>query len=133
MDEERRMKNIESKQIKHFTDLNAWQEGHKLILEIYRITQLFPKNENFGLTSQMRRAAISITSNIAEGFSRDTYTDKARFYVMSHGSLTELQNHIIVSKDLGYINHKTYDSLQIQTTLVYRIISGLIRATKDKK
>ena len=75
----------EKLKIKSFTDLNAWKEGHKLVLIIYRVTEKFPRKEIFGLISQMKRCAISITSNIAEGFSRNTNKDKYQFYCMSQG------------------------------------------------
>ena len=78
--------------IKSFTDLNVWQEGHKLAIMIYKTTLNFPKEEKYCLTDQMRRSAISITSNIAEGFSRTTYKEKIQFYRMALGSLTELEN-----------------------------------------
>jgi four helix bundle protein len=103
--------------IKSFTDLHSWQEGHKLVLAVYELTKKFPEDEKFGLVSQMRRAAVSVTSNIAEGFSRDSYADKKHFYVMSHGSLTELQNQLLIARDVKYIKE---DGL----------ITGLIRATK---
>ncbi|MFH1565125.1 MAG: four helix bundle protein, partial [bacterium] len=80
--------------IKSFTGLFAWQEGHKLVLMIYNTTEQFPDKERFGLISQTRRAAVSITSNIAEGFSRKTNKDKVQFYAMAQGSLTELQNQL---------------------------------------
>ena len=81
--------------IKSFTDLNAWKEGHKLVLMIYGITKQFPKEEIFGLTSQIRRCVVSITLNIAEGFSRQSYKEKVRFYSISLGSITELQNQLL--------------------------------------
>src|SRR3990167_241538 len=80
--------------IQVFTDLNVWREAHKLVLEIYKLTQKFPEGEKFGLTIQLRRAAISITSNIAEGFSRKTDKEKIQFYRMSLGSLMEVQNQL---------------------------------------
>src|SRR3989344_2448299 len=83
--------NQESSKIKSFTDLRAWQLGHRLILEIYRISQLFPKEEQFGLTSQLRRATVSITSNMAEGFSRNSYKEKAQFYTTALGSLARFK------------------------------------------
>lgn len=119
--------------IKSFTDLKAWQEGHKLVLDVYKITKTFPRSESYGLSGQMQRSAVSITSNIAEGFSRDTFGDKAHFYVIAHGSLTELQNQIHVARDVGYIDSSAAEILFLQTELVYRIISGLIRATKERK
>lgn len=128
------MKEITAKSpIKSFMDLKAWQEGHKLVLDIYRITEFFPKNEQYGLVSQMRRAAVSITSNVAEGFSRDSFSDKSHFYIMAHGSLTELQNQILVAKDVKYIGKSESDILFVQTELVYRILGGLIRSSKEKR
>jgi four helix bundle protein len=79
------------KKIKEFTDLIAWQEAHKLVLQIYELTKEFPKDELFGLTSQIRRSAISITSNIAEGFGRQKYGEKIQFYYIAQGSITELK------------------------------------------
>jgi four helix bundle protein len=84
--------NHESGKIKSFSDLDAWREGHKLVLNIYQITKLFPKEELFCLTNQLRRAGISFTSNIAEGFSRQSFKEKRQFYSMALGSLTEIQN-----------------------------------------
>lgn len=88
--------------IKSFTDLNAFKEAHKLALLIYKTTKYFPKEEKFSLIDQMRRAAISITSNIAEGFSRNTIKDKCQFYTLAQGSLSELQSQLLLAKDLGY-------------------------------
>ena len=85
--------------IKSFTDLYAWQEGHKLVIMVYKVTKSFPKEEVFGMVSQMRRCVISITSNIAEGFSRNTTKDKVQFYCIAHGSLTELQNQLLAARD----------------------------------
>lgn len=81
--------NQASRKIKSFTDLNVWKEGHKLVLQVYKLTKEFPKEELFGLTNQIRRAAVSITSNIAEGFSRHSYKEKLQFYSTALGSLTE--------------------------------------------
>lgn len=92
--------------IRSFTDLFAWKEGHKLVLKIYNISENFPQKEVFGLTNQIRRAAVSITSNIAEGFSRLTTKDKCQFYAIAIGSLTELQNQLLVARDVGYITQE---------------------------
>ena len=95
--------------IKSFTNLKTWQEGHRLVLKIYKITDKFPRKENFGLIPQMRRCVISITSNIAEGFSRKTSKEKSRFYYMALGSITELQNQLIIARDLDYLNKKEFN------------------------
>ncbi len=118
--------------IKTFTDLNAWKEAHKLVLDIYTLTIRFPKDELFALVSQLRRAAVSITSNIAEGFSRDSYSDKKHFYVMAHGSLTEVQNQLIISKDVQYIDDVSFQKSYNQSVIVHKLLSGLIKATKER-
>src|SRR3989339_456104 len=116
--------------IRSFTDLNAWKSGHTLVVEIYEITKSFPKEELFGLTSQMRRCAVSITSNIAEGFSRQSYKEKIQFYSISHGSLTELQNQLLIAMDVGYLKNKTFDRLAKKSVEVHKILSGLIKSSK---
>jgi four helix bundle protein len=116
----------------NFTDLVAWQEGHKLVLEIYRITKHFPRTETFILSSQMQRSAISITSNIAEGFSRKGKKEKAQFYTTALGSLTELQNQLLIAKDLHYINEITYSEVDKQTVLTHKLINGLIKSAQNR-
>lgn len=113
--------------IESFTDLNAWKEGHKLVLEVYRVTKNFPKEEMFGLTNQMRRCAVSITSNIAEGFSRNTSKDKAQFYAISLGSVTELQNQLLVARDVGYLEKEEFNKIASQTIVVHKLVNGLIK------
>ena len=113
-----------------FKDLNCWKESHVLILEIYKITANFPANEIFALTSQMRRASISVTSNIAEGFARQGYKEKLQFYYISRGSLVELENQILISKDIGYINLEKYNSIINQINLAHQLINGIIISTK---
>ncbi len=118
--------------IQNFTDLIAWKVSHKLLLEIYKVIKLFPKEEQHALTDQMRRCAISITSNIAEGFSRQGKKEKLQFYYMSKGSLTELQNQIIIARDVGYIENSIFQKLAQQTMEVSRLITGLIHSIKSK-
>lgn len=130
--EEGTMSKEESTKITVFTDLYAWQESHKLVLKIYELTKSFPKEEIFALTSQIRRAAVSITSNIAEGFSRATSVDKAHFYTMAHGSLTEVQNQLIIAKDVNYVSQNAYDDISSQSICAHKLISGLIKATKAR-
>ena len=114
-----------------FSDLDVWQHGHRLVVAIYKFTQSWPKEEQFGLTSQVRRAAVSITSNIAEGFSRATKSDKRHFYTMSHGSLTELQNQLLVARDVGYVNSADFDKLAEQSVTVHKLLTALIKSLKD--
>ena len=116
--------------IKNFTDLNTWKEAHRLVLAVYKITQNFPREELFGLTSQIRRAAISITSNIAEGFSRKSYKEKSQFYSMALGSLTEVQNQTIIARDLGYIAEKVFKEIEELVIIVSKLLNGLIKKSK---
>lgn len=118
--------------IKSFTDLRAWQEGHRLVLMIYDITKTFPKEEILGLTNQLRRAAVSITSNIAEGFSRQSYKEKVRFYFMSLGSLTEIQSQLLIAKDINYISKEDFDKIAKQTIEVSKVTNGLIKSSKNR-
>ena len=121
----------EVKKIKTFTDLEAWKEAHKLVLTIYKITKTFPKEETFGLISQMRRAAVSITSNIAEGFSRQSYSEKVQFYSIAQGSNTELQNQLLVAKDVGYLNENDFNAVTNQSVTVHKLLNGLIKKSKN--
>ena len=93
-------------EIKDFYSLNAWKEGHKLTLLIYKNTKEFPEDEKFGLTNQLRRAASSITANIAEGYGRYHFADKVRFYYQARGSLKETQSFLLLAKDLSYLGEK---------------------------
>jgi four helix bundle protein len=119
--------------INNFHDLKAWRKGHKLTLEIYKITASFPKEEQFGLTSQLRRAAASITANLAEGFERYHSKDRIRFYYHSKGSIGEVQNFLLLAKDLKYIDINKCRELGVQANEIRKLISGLIRATGFKK
>ena len=116
-----------------FTDLNAWKESHKLVLGVYKLTKTFPSHEQFALTSQMRRAVVSISSNVAEGFSRHTKADKLHFYTMSHGSLTEIQNQLLVSRDVGYASVNDIQVLADQTITVDKLLNGLMKALRAGK
>ena len=124
------MNKEERVKIQFFTDLNGWKEAHKLVIIIYKITKEFPREEVYGLTNQMRRAAVSITSNIAEGFSRQSYAEKAQFYSIAQGSNTELQNQILVAKDVGYLDEKVFNEISNQLVIVHKLLNGLIKKSK---
>src|SRR5688572_8551225 len=87
-----------------FKDLIVWQKAHQFVLEVYRFTRNFPADERFGLTSQLRRAAVSVPANIAEGFPKRGTNDKVRFFNIAQGSLEEVHYYLILAKDLGYGN-----------------------------
>ncbi|TSA46634.1 four helix bundle protein [bacterium] len=121
-----------SSKIKSFTDLRTWQKGHELVIEVYKITKNFPKEEIFGLTSQLRRAIISFTSNIAEGFSRQSYKEKIQFYHMSLGSLTEVQNQLLIARDIGYITNDIFQKLASQSVELNKMTNGLIKSSLSR-
>lgn len=114
-----------------FTDLVAWKESHSLVLTIYKLTSTFPQVERFVLSSQMRRCVISITSNIAEGFSRRTKKGKSQLYYMALGSTTELQNQLIITRDLHYIDEAQFNSITSKLTYVHKLINGLIKSSRN--
>jgi four helix bundle protein len=117
-------------EIKSFIDLHAWQEGHRLVLEVYSLTENFPDREIFGITNQMRRAVVSVTSNISEGFSRKSDKDKSRFYSMALGLLTELQNQTIIARDVGYCGQGEFAKIKDTSIIVSKLINGLIKSSR---
>jgi four helix bundle protein len=116
--------------IVNFTDLDTWKESHKLALVIYKLVESFPAKETYILTSQILRAAISVSSNIAEGFSRRGRKEKLQFYCIALGSLTEIQNQLILAKDVKYIGLEQYNEALNQTIAVQKLIHGLIKGVK---
>lgn len=122
----------EKLKIRSFTDLIAWREAHKLSIAIYKATEKYPDKEIFSLVSQIRRCAISISSNIAEGFSRQSKKEKIQFFYTAKGSLTELQNQLLLSRDVGYITKEEFNKLAEMTILVDKLIVGLIKSLKQK-
>ncbi len=127
------MQNKEFGKISKFTDLIAWQEGHRLVLLTYEAIGLLPDSERFGLADQMRRAVVSVTSNIAEGFAKKSSKDKNRFYNMSQTSLIELQNQLLICKDLSYVDNNVFKNLAEQSVVCHKLINGLMRSTRLKK
>jgi len=117
--------------IKSFTDLIAWKEAHNVVLAIYKITKEFPREEMFGLVSQMRRCSVSISSNIAEGFSRKSKNEKTQFYHIALGSITELQNQLLIARDLNYLDKEIFLKIAELTVRVSKLINGLIKSSVD--
>ncbi|MFA6533705.1 MAG: four helix bundle protein [Patescibacteria group bacterium] len=118
--------------IQSFVDLLAWREAHKLTLTIYRATKNFPSDENFGLTNQMRRAAVSVASNLAEGFSRQSKKEKKQFYSIGKSSLTELQNQLIIARDLNYLNNPDFQKIFKISVQCSKLTSGLIKSVANR-
>lgn len=118
--------------IHSFTDLDAWRYAHELVVSIYRITKAFPKEETYSLIDQMKRSSVSISSNIAEGFSRHGKKEKIQFYYMAKGSLTELQNQLLVAKDVTYLSNDSFQEIAQKTVTVHKLINGLIKSINPK-
>lgn len=118
--------------IKSFTSLRTWQKAKTFVVRIYKITKHFPEDEKFGLVSQIRRSSVSVTANIAEGFSRNSANDKKHFYSMSKGSLTETLSHLHIAKDLGFIDLKNFKILENECTDINKMLNGMIKSAKGK-
>jgi len=118
--------------INKFTDLIAWKESHKLVLFVYELLRKFPRNEEYALSDQIRRCSVSISSNIAEGFSRQGKKEKLQFYHISKGSLTELENQMIIAKDVRYITDIDLVNFEKQSDFVGRLITGLIKSIRNR-
>jgi len=118
-----------AEKIARFEDLSVWQKAHQMVLCVYRVTGSFPAEERFGLTSQTRRAAVSVPANLAEGFKKRGVRDKLNFYNIAQGSLEELRYYLILSKDLGYMpdNREIVEATQE----IARMLHGLIRSVAN--
>jgi len=112
---------------KKYTELNVWIEARKLVNMIYDLTKTFPKEEQFGLISQMRRCAVSIPSNIAEGCGRNHKKDSLQFFFVSRGSLYELETQLYVSFDQRFIVNISLEEILLQLELVRKLLNGFIR------
>ena len=115
---------------KTFEDVEVWQKAHAFVLEIYRLTENFPKHELFGLTSQLRRAAVSVPANIAEGFKKTGLADKLRFYNIAQSSLEECRYYLILTRDLNYGD---VSKLQDDLDRIGRMLNAYTQAIKNAK
>jgi four helix bundle protein len=113
--------------MKDFRQLKVWQKAHQLTLAIYQVTGSFPRDEIYGLTSQMRRAAASIPSNLAEGYGRNSDAEWARFSSMAAGSASELEYHLLLARDLNLIQLNDYQSLAEQVIEIKRMLTVSIQ------
>lgn len=109
----------------NFKELKVWQKGRSLVKEVYMMTKQFPEDERFGLTSQLRRSAVSIPSNIAEGSGRGTGKDFSKFLNISLGSAYELETQLILSYDLNYISENTFNGISIKIGEIQKMLHGL--------
>jgi len=114
--------------VKIYRDLIVWQKSMEFTTEVYLLTKLFPKDELYGLSQQIRKCAVSVPSNIAEGFGRNSQNDFKRFLQISIGSLFELQTQLDISKNLEYISTNQYNDLFEKSREVERLLAGLIKS-----
>src|SRR3954469_16398519 len=113
--------------IDSYQDLDVWKQSKDLVRNIYELTKIFPKDEQFGLTNQLRRAAVSIPSNIAEGCGRNHFKDSIQFFFVSRGSLYELETQIYIASDQNYINDALLRTLLAKVEITGKLLSGFIK------
>jgi four helix bundle protein len=118
--------------IQSFEDLEAWKLGMRLVVEVYGLTKKFPPDERFGLTQQVQRAAVSVPSNIAEGWGRQVPRDFARFLRMSRGSLYEVQTQLLLARALDYITTDEYAAVLESLDHTGRVLAGLLRSVESR-
>lgn len=113
-------------------DLRVWRASIEFVKQVYNATACFPSEERFGLTSQMRRAAVSIPSNIAEGYGRQSQTELLRYLTISTGSTAELETQLIIAYELGYLSDDRFAELRSQIEIIYRMLNALKRSVKEQ-
>ena len=119
--------------MKTFRELIVWQKAMSFVTEVYQVSKQFPKDETFGLTSQIKRSAVSIPSNISEGYGREGLNDYLRFLNIAMASLFELQTQLEIAYNLEYINKEKFDNLYELTREIERMLSSFIRSIKSKR
>jgi four helix bundle protein len=121
------------RKISGFTDLDTWKHARRLRQEIYLEVRSFPSDEKYGLSSQIKRAASSVTANLAEGYGRYSYQENMQFCRQSRGSLYELRDHLTTALDAGYIQQEKYERLEAMAISAIKLVNGYIRATRNLK
>ena len=116
--------------MRDFKKLQVWQKSHKLTLHIYESTKIFPSTERYGLTDQIRRASVSIPSNIAEGCGRDSTAELIRFFHIAMGSASEVEYQLLLAHDLDYLKTEDYQQLQIEIIEIKRMMTGFVKKLK---
>ena len=121
--------------MRNFRDIQVWHKAHNLTLKVYKVTKSFPREETYGLTSQMRRASYSIPTNIAEGCGRDSNIELGRFFTIAMGSASELEYTLLLSRDIGYVKGKDYEDLNAAVTEIKRMLATYLKKirTSSKK
>lgn len=117
--------------MRDFKKIVAWQKAHSLTLQVYTISASFPKDELYGLSSQIRRASSSIAANIAEGCGRDSSAEFSHFLRIASGSASELEYHLLLAHDLGFIEEAIYIELDSSVNEIKKMLAGFVKATKN--
>jgi four helix bundle protein len=128
----RQERHMGNENTKGYRNLLVWQNAHELTLLIYKASKIFPRDELHGLTNQMRRAAVSIPANIAEGYARAGKKELLQFLYIAKGSLAEVEYYVELSKDLEYIDRAMYENLEEKRQLVGKLLYGFIASIKRK-
>jgi len=116
--------------VRDFRDLAVWRKAHEVALSVYKVTRLFPAQERYGLSAQLRRAAVSVPANIVEGTARGSDPDTARFLLVSRASAAELEYHLLLARDLGLVSDSAHRDLSDRTTEVRRMLNGFLAKLK---
>jgi four helix bundle protein len=118
---------------KNFTEFRPWHEGHKLVLTTYRFLRAFPDEGQFSLRDEMKKAVVSVTNNIAEGYACDSAAERMNFFVLANAAMVEFQNCLLIARDVGYLKSAYFDEIARQAAIVNRQLAGLVSATKKER
>jgi four helix bundle protein len=118
--------------MRNYRDLQVWKKAHDLTLELYRVSQRFPREEIYGITGQLRRATVSIGANLAEGCGRRTSTELARFVRIALGSASELDYHLLLSRDLGFMSSDDFTSSTAKLTEVRKMLTSFLQSVEEQ-
>ncbi len=116
--------------MKDFRELKVWERSHQLVLDLYKVSLAFPKAEIYGLTNQIRRSAISIPANIAEGCGRDSQAELLRFFKIAMGSASELDYELMLARDLGWLDETNYSRISLELISIRKMLNALIQKIK---
>jgi four helix bundle protein len=116
--------------VKDFRSLKVWEKAHELVLKVYKATDSFPKHELYGVTSQIRRAAVSVPTNIAEGCGKDSDGELKRYFLIAMGSASELEYLLILARDLNYLKDEAYREMQSQLVEIRKMLNAFIQTLK---
>jgi four helix bundle protein len=118
--------------LRNYRDLQVWDKAHKLTLDLYRVSREFPREETYGITSQLRRAAVSVGANLAEGCGRRTSNELARFVKIAMGSASELDYHLLLCRDLGFMNEGDFTRTSSDLTEVRKMLTSFLNRVEEQ-